>query len=180
MPHAEGAYLGSIRTIADVRERCVIDADSGCWHLRTAHGRPQDPKRVQRLWIFGKGAVSATRAVWELSRERQILKGRRAVRMCDSYDCANPKHIKALTHSEAQRHIVGGWHEMTPARQANLTRLHRSRRRFTPEQITEIRSGTASAASLARKWGCSPTSVCAVRKGLSYREPVSSVWGLAA
>lgn len=178
MSHAKGAYLGSIRTIADVRERCVIDGD--CWHLRTAHGKPQRNDRVHRLWVYGIGSISATRAVWQLDRGKPVPKGRRVVRVCESYDCANPQHMKALTHSEAQRHIVGSLHEMTPARRRHFEGLQRGRRRFSAEQVAEIRMGTASAASLARKWKCSPTSVLDIRKGKTYRDPVNSVWRLAA
>lgn len=179
MAHAEGTYLGGVRSVADVRQRCVVDAD-GCWHLRTAHGKPQRMGRVQRIWVHGVGCVSATRAVWELAHGCKMGRHRRAVRVCESYDCANPEHIRALTHSEAQRRIVGDWHAMTQARQAQLVRIQRMQRRLTPEQVAEIRHSLASAAALARKFGCSPTTVCAVRKGATYRDPVSSVWGLAS
>ena len=61
MPHALGAYLGSVRCIADVRLRCVVDddAEGGCWHLRTAHGKPQPLGRVQRVWLHLRGSISA-------------------------------------------------------------------------------------------------------------------------
>ena len=181
MSHQHGAYLGGIRSVADVRLRCVIDAECGCWHLRTPHGRLQPRHRVHRLWLHGRGSVSATRAVWELQHGKPMPRGRRAVRMCDSYDCANPEHIRALLHREAQRHIVGHWHQMTLARQQALTALQRSSRRFTAEQLAEIRLGNQSAAALARKWGCSATAVCDVRNGKTYRNgPPRSIWELAA
>lgn len=178
MGHPHGKYLGSIRTIADVRERCVIDGD--CWHLRTAHGRPQPKDRVQRIWVHGKGHASATRAIWELAHGIRMSKGRRAVRTCDSYDCANPAHIKALTHSEAQAFLIGRWADMTQPRKVQLARIQRANRRLTAEQLAEIRHGTESAYALAKKFGCSPTTICAARRGETYRDPVSSVWGLAA
>jgi len=180
MSHAEGAYLGGARTSEDVMGRCVIDADTGCWHLRTARGKPQKKGRTSRIWIHGRGQVSATRAVWELTHAGKLPAHRRAVRMCESFDCANPAHIKALTHSEFQRHVIGGWHDMTPARQANLLRIARARRRFTPEQVAEIRHSTLSVAAMARKLGCSRCAVQDIRKGRTYRDPVASVWGLAA
>lgn len=180
MAHAEGTYLGGVRSIADVRERCAMDPDGGCWHLRTGHGKPLRRDRAHKIWIHGRGCVSAPRAVWELAHERPMPKGRRAVRMCESYDCANPEHIRALRHSDAQRHIIGGWHDMTPGRRAQLVRMQRARRRFTPEQVAEIRLSTVSAAALARKLGCAPEQVRDVRNGKTYRDPVASVWGLAA
>lgn len=180
MTHAVGTYLGSIRSVADVRLRCVLDAETGCWHLRTAHGKPQPTGRVQRIWLYGVGCMSATRAVWQLAHGYAVPRGRRAVRMCESYDCANPEHIRALSHADAQRRIVGKLHEMTPRRRANLERLQRAKRKFTREQVLEARLGREPAAALARKWGCSATSVTAIRRGLTYRDPVASVWELAA
>lgn len=180
MSHQPGAYLGGVRSVADVRLRCVLDADSGCWHLRTGHGKPQPLGRVQRIWVHGRGSVSATRAVWELAHEAPLPRGRRAVRVCGSYDCANPEHIRALSHADAQRRIVGKWHEMTPRRRANLERIQRSRRKFTSQQVLEVRLGTESVAALARKWGVSRTALQAIRDGKTYRDPVSSVWRLAA
>jgi len=172
MAHAHGAYLGSVRSIADVRLRCVVDAADarGCWHLRTAHGRALPRGKAYRLWVHGRGAISAPRAVWELDRGMSMPRGRRAVRMCESYDCGNPAHIKALTHSEAQRHIVGTQEDMTAPRRAQLLTLHRARRRFTEEQLRLIRQSPASSAALARELGCSATTVASVRAGRSYRD----------
>lgn len=176
MPHAVGTYLGSVRSIEDVRLRCVIDCEGGCWHLRTGHGLPAPRDRTLRLWVYGKGGISATRAVWELAHGQQIPNNRRAVRVCGTYDCANPDHIKALTHSEAARHIIGKWPDMTAARRAQLLRMQAGRRKFTPEQVAEARRSTESAAALARKWKCSPTSVTSIRRGLTHRDPLASWW----
>lgn len=180
MAHAEGTYLGGVRSIADVRERCVVGHDSDCWHLRTGHGKPLRRGSTHKLWIHARGMVSAPKAVWELHHGRPMNKDRRAVRTCESHDCANPQHIRALTHSEAQRVLVGAGSDMTPARRAQVARIARMRRRFTPEQVAEIRHSTVSAAALARKFGCAAEQVRDVRNGKTYRDPVASVWGLAA
>jgi hypothetical protein len=171
MAHAKGAYLGSVRSVADVRLRCVVDpGDDGCWHLRTAHGRAQPRDRVHRLCLYGHGPMSATKAVWQLDRGRVMPQGRRAVRMCASYDCGNPAHIKALTHAEAQRRIVGAGGDLSPSRRLQLRVLQSQRRRLTAEQLHEIRNSSATAVALARSFGCSPTTVTAVRRGLTYRD----------
>ena len=178
MAHAAGAYLGGVRTIACVRERCVLDGD--CWHLRTPRGRPMPLGRVHRIWVHGRGSVSATRAVWELAHGKPMPGGRRAVRVCGSYDCANPAHIRALSDSQAVRLYVGKGHEMTPRRREHLQALQRSRRLFTPAQVLEMRMSSASAVALARKFGCSRSTVQAIRRGLTYKDPARSVWEWAA
>lgn len=180
--HAIGTHLGGVRSIACVRERCVLpDGDAGCWHLRTPRGRPLPRGGYsQRIWVHGRGQVSAPRAVWEFAHGRSMPSGRRAVRTCGSYDCANPAHIRSMTHSDAQKHIVGKWPDMTPARRSALDALNLRKRRFSNEQVAEIRMGTASASSLARRWGCSVTSVLDVRHGKTYRGAARSVFDLAA
>jgi hypothetical protein len=182
MAHEHGAYLGSIRSIADVRERCVIDGD--CWHLRTARGRPQQRDLVHRIWVYGRGSISATKAVWQLAHGVTLGSHLRAIRTCSTYDCANPDHIRAMTHSSAQSFLVGKGAEMSPARRAALAKLRGRRRRFTVEQVAEIRNGTEAAYSIARRWGASPTSISAIRAGKSYRDvdtsPLALVWRRAA
>jgi len=181
MAHAKGTHLDGIRTVDDVRERCVVDHDTGCWHLRGGRGgKPMVPGRPQKIWIHGRGCISAPKAVWELDHGKPMPKGRRAVRTCDSFDCVKPAHIRAMTHSDAQRRIIGGWHDMTPARQAQLVRICHMRRRFTPEQVAEMRHSTETAVALARKFGCRAEQVRDVRNRKTYRDPVASVWGLAA
>lgn len=174
MPHAHGTYLGSIRSIADVRLRCVAADDGECWHLRTAHGKPQAKGgRVQRIWVHGRGSVSVTRAVWELAHGRPMPRGRRGVRMCRTYDCANPAHIRALTHSDAQRVIIGSAATMSPRRKLQLMLVQRSRRKLTADQLHEIRHSEVSAAALARRWQISPTTINAVRNGVTYRDELA-------
>jgi hypothetical protein len=180
MPHPDGAYLGGVRTVADVRLRCVMDAGCDCWHLRSPRGRPMPMDRVHKMWVHGRGSMSATRAVWELAHGRPMPQGRRAVRMCGTYDCANPAHIRALSESQAQRHYTGKGYEMSPARRQHLQKLQRARRRFTPEQVREVRLSALPAAALARQFGFSQSSVAAIRRGETYRDPVASVWELAA
>ena len=185
MSHPHGTYLGSVRTLDDVRERCVIDPDTGCWHLRMRLSGKPAPKggRTLRLHLFGRGGVSATKAVWELQRGKPLPKGRRAVRTCDSHDCCNPDHISAMTTSDAQRYIVGRYCDMTPARRAALHRMQVKRRRLSLEQLAEIRHSPESSAALARKFGVSTTTVWAVRAGRTYRDAgvgPASVWEMAA
>lgn len=184
MSHKHGTYLGSVRTIDDVRDRCVIDQETQCWHLRMRlTGKPAPQGRTPRLYLYGIGGVSATRAVWELVHGKPMPNGRRAVHKCQSHDCCNPEHIRAMIHSDAQRYIVGKWCDMSPARKASLRKLQLQRRRLSLEQLAEIRHSAESSASIARKFGVSTTTIWAVRAGKTYRDAgcgPSSVWELAA
>jgi hypothetical protein len=169
MAHEHGAYLGGIRSVECIRQRCVMDEETGCWHMRSAHGRalPKGTGKVQRIWIYGRGAVSLVRAVWELDKGHPMQAGRRGARICDSHDCANPAHIRALRESEAMSLIVG---RRSPRRDEQLRRLQHARRKFTSEQVCEIRASDASSYVLARELGVSPTTITSIRRGRSYRD----------
>ena len=58
----KGAHIGGARSIADVRGRCVINGITGCWNLRTGHGRPQRDGVTPRIWVHGIGNRSAAQA----------------------------------------------------------------------------------------------------------------------
>lgn len=131
MPH-QGAYLGSVRSVEDLRGRCVCDAHTGCWHLRSASGRVSANGRPTRVWVHGHvESMSAPRAAYLLSRGKAPLKGMVAYRSCDSGDCANPEHIKA-----------------TP--RAVFTRMRQAVRpgEATVAQLQALRKGTAKHAVL--------------------------------
>lgn len=168
MSHEHGAYLGGIRCIEDIRQRCVMDDETGCWHLRTARGRvfPKGDGRTQRIWVHGRGAVSATRAVWELAHGRPVRGDRRAVRTCESYDCANPEHIKALNESQAMSLHTG---KRTPARDEQLRRLQQSRRALNAEQVRAILLSDESTRVAALRFGVSQSTIWGVRNGRTYR-----------
>ncbi len=86
---------GSIDSVEAMRLRCYCDGETGCWHLRTARGRPQgDSQRNVTVWVHGRGKQNAARAMWEL-RMGEILPQHLVVfRKCDSRDCVNPEHLR--------------------------------------------------------------------------------------
>lgn len=97
MPHAVGTNLGGIRTLDDIYGRCVIDKDTGCWHLRTARGRPMPAGKTLRLWSFDHGyAMSARRLTFILANPQRKLPAKWVVfDSCECHDCVNPEHLKA-------------------------------------------------------------------------------------
>lgn len=93
MSHAPGTYLGGIRTLADLRARCKVDECTGCWHLRTALGKPYPTGKRQAVHVYGKGSMPVLRVAYELSRGEPIPADRVVFRKCTSYDCIAPLHI---------------------------------------------------------------------------------------
>lgn len=95
-----GDHIGGIRTLEDLRGRCVIRPDDECWHIRTARGKPHPKGRVQHIWVYGIGKTTVTRAVVYLVRGKMPRRNLVCYRTCTSYDCANPGHI-AVTSQES-------------------------------------------------------------------------------
>jgi hypothetical protein len=79
MPHEIGTYLGGIRCLEDLRQRCVMDGD--CWRCK--------PRVV---WIFQRGGMTAKRAAWMLSGGR-VRPGWATTEVCGTARCVNPPHL---------------------------------------------------------------------------------------
>ena len=107
MSHEHGTYLGSIRCLETLRERCVMDKDGDCWHLRTARGRPLQKGLIQRIFVHGHGHCTATRGAWVLAgRPLPTQKNMVIFRTCEQYDCVNPEHLKAGSRRTLTRQMI--------------------------------------------------------------------------
>lgn len=186
MPAKLGDYLGGIRTVAHLRERCRIDDITGCWHwgLAIVQGVPSvhfvlpDGTRHKKR---GRAAALAIAAGKLLPRGRIAF----AAACCDSTDCVNPSHCRSGTKAAwgadlARRgHLRGQAHRSLAARKATDAKG----RLFSPEQVAYIRASEKSTYALAKELGVSQFAVWGVRAGRTYREhgcPNSSVFRLAA
>lgn len=105
-----------IRTLADIKGRCVIDSETGCWLWRGAMSRSNVRKLTPtaRVWIPADGAHSAVagkattagKAAWLLAG-KPLPDGHVVWRhVCTSGDCINPAHAKAGTRQDMHRAIV--------------------------------------------------------------------------
>ena len=100
----KGSDLGGISDLAGLRRRCVVDADSGCWHWRTQTkvismgGKIAEP-RVYLRTIGGTTTIG--RAAWAMSSKPQPKAERWTVwRTCGNALCGNPAHMRAGTKTQ--------------------------------------------------------------------------------
>lgn len=177
-----GTYLGSIRDLATLQERCVIDEDTGCWHMRDPRGRPM-PRNLQHVvWVYGMGQMTATRAAWSLAGH-EAPKGYRVFRTCPSYDCVCPDHLRCGTgkqHGATMRRL--GVLRGDP-RRALINRRNRARATVvTPELRIWIVESDQSCAAIAHSIGVSQSCVSAIRRGSrqAVSKAVPSVFHLGA
>lgn len=160
MSHKRGAYLGGIRTLEDLRQRCHIDGETGCWHWRLCinQGSPnvwlQPPGRDTRVRARGRRA-----ALW-LARGKDLQQGCVAIaRGCTALDCVNPKHAMAASKAEFVRHV---WASRPPQV------LERSRK-LDAATVTAIRASSESDLTWARRLGIGRPTVESARKGKTFR-----------
>ncbi len=169
MPHAHGTYLGAVQCLETLRQRCVVDdGGAGCWHLRTARGRPLPRGRGARHGVFvhGLGLLTGTRAAWLFATGALPPDGHVVWRHCSSHDCVKPGHLRCTTRADYGRAMgqLGRWRGQWARIAANRATAVK-RRKLTDEQVAHIINSTATHVALAQQLGCHPRLVAAVRTG---------------
>lgn len=185
MTHAKGTRLDGIASLEDLRGRCVIDEDSGCWHLRTARGKPMPRGERHVLWAHGLGHVTATRLAWLLSHPGQELrKGYVAFRKCCSYDCVCPDHISAASRQNWGRHMASTGKATTPAKTiaARIQVSNLPQNKLTAETRSWLLESSQSGSEVAHALGITQSRANCIRaehrKAASSR-PAASIFDFA-
>lgn len=184
MSHTKGARLDGIVCIEDIRQRCYVDEDTGCWHLRTARGLPlPDDGKRKTLWVHGMGHLTVTRAAWHLGREgRPLPNGWRVYRKCASHDCANPAHMAAGTCKAWGRHMAASGKAVTPAKTMAARVVPKPHQKLTSELkrwlLESEQTGSDAAHALGITQGRANCIRAAHRKALAER-PAASIFDLA-
>ncbi len=183
MSHAKGTRLDGIVSLEDLRQRCVVDEDTGCWHLRTARGKllPRGDRHV--VWVHGVGHITATRAAWMMSRPGKLLRnGYICFRTCDSYDCIAPRHISSGNRATWFKHITASGKARTPAKLAAVAALPKANQKLTPELRQWLLESTQSGGEAAHALGITQGRANEIRsrhrKALASR-PAASVFDFA-
>ena len=174
MPHAKGTHLHGIRTLDDLRQRCVIDTDTGCWHWRLALSQGAPRVHLAHPCLGpGRHVMRGRRAALLLARGRDLPAGHVAYARlcCASDDCVNPAHCQS-----GSRDAHGRWLHDSGRVKNLITKVRASRaawakrgRKITPELRERILASTESTYALARDIGVSQFAVWAVRKGHAHK-----------
>lgn len=172
MPHAKGAYLGGIRAIEDLRLRCYVDPDTGCWHCRMYKDKAGVPNvRIVTPDTGEELKMSVRRAALYLVSGKPLPKGHLAYAKanCDSIDCGNPDHARSGTKKQWGRALsLKGTQKGLPRKIAAARKQAETKRLLTPQQVREIRRSDETDLSLSRRYGASRFVIWAVRHGQSY------------
>lgn len=158
--------------LEQIRGRCRIDEETGCWHWTGAMNTDGARGRVPVIWHEGR-ASSGGRVVFELSK-RTIPKGQMVWRLCRCDDCLAPYHLRAGTRKEwGEWRKANGFASISPqAWAANMLAKRREARKSDPELAQIIRASSESGAEMARRHGLSKTAVSRIRLGKTWAETV--------
>ncbi len=166
MSHETGTYLGGIRSIEDLRLRCRLDEDTGCWHWTgaTECGAP-------KLWVASIGKVMVGYRAAKILAGTTIKPGHHVWPTCRSRDCLNPAHSTTGT-----RAAMSEWkrrnrpHRLHPATFAAATRKRRRRYVLDPEKVKEIRASDENNHVLGARYGCHHSTISKVKRGESWND----------
>lgn len=165
------------RTLDDVRERCRVDEQTGCWHWLgavTANGTPR--MYAVDLDRGDKRVMPAHRAVWMIWTNG--LPGPRLIyRTCFVHDCVNPAHL----NTAASRAEIGARLRASGKRKGTSLEQRRASvakamlaSGITPTAEHVVRAIRAEPAEttctkLAARYGMAVQTVSRIRRGESHR-----------
>lgn len=172
MSHPAGKYLGGIRTLQHLQDRCRICATTGCWRwsLSTDNGAP----KVHVTLAAGHRVIMrGRRAALVLQRGAMLPAGHVAYATddCRHADCCNPRHCQSGTDAEQRAWLAAsGRLKGSPTRAAASRRTWDKRgRKLTPEMVQHIRTSPLSTYALATELGVAQYTVWSARTQLSHR-----------
>jgi hypothetical protein len=168
---------GHITTIAELRERCVVDPVTRCWHWQGAQSRGQPRIYALDLSIMDKRVMPGTRAAWQIAHGEPIAPGRMIYRVCGCRDCVNPVHLReARSLAEVGANIRGSGRlkgKFTEAKRASLEKAWASAgfKKQPEEVVRAIRQAPAEVTgyALSKLHGVSESVVSRIRRGETYR-----------
>jgi hypothetical protein len=175
--------MSGVKSIEDLKDRCYVDEDTGCWHWRMAcnNGSP----RV-RVTVNGKSEMMAgRRAAYMLAYKKAIPSGYKVFRAahCKSLDCLSPEHVRAGTKKQEGEVIA-----KTGRAAGSLQRIvagqiaSRKRAKLTLEQVREIRASDETQKVKAKRYGVTEKMIHLIETGQRWKEmalPTADVFSWA-
>lgn len=169
----KGNYICAIRCVEEMRQRCRIDEDTGCWHWG---GGMYDDGTPSVSFIFeGKRmAHKGRKAALLLSTGKPLPKGHVAFqgKNCKSRDCVNPAHCRSSTRANWGQYMAASGRATSISKTVNAIANGRVKARLTPEEAALIRISGESVAELAARYAVSVSHIKRIRAGQHWRENV--------
>lgn len=163
--------MAGIRTIADIKDRCVIDDITGCWNWAGARNDSGTPV----LWFPElRKRISIGIALCVLTTGERPAKGKMWLPVCRNQCCGNPEHRKPGTAKQRSSKA-----KKSPAHTAKMTAAVRRRSKVTEEIVAAIRASDRTLAEESAIHGISASQAGRIRRWDNWRPVcVNSVFNL--
>lgn len=166
--------MSGIRTLADLRDRCVVDEITGCWLW---HGALCGSTPSMRIPALGRN-VGAGIAICYLTTGKEPEAGVVWHRTCRTITCACPEHRMAGTRKTQMAFMSEI--AKSPLTRGRIARARRAQSPISDEVVLDIRNGEGTGSEMAAKHGISITHACRIRRQ-ETRRPIGvsafSSWG---
>lgn len=158
---------GGVRTIADLKDRCVVDEITGCWIWRAA----RDSNGVPSLQYPPLGrVVSLGVAIGHLRTGEPSPPGVVWHRTCETRQCANPDHREAGTRSTQ---MLAAVIKRSPQTRAKITAGKRRASKLSEADVAEIRGSDMKLAEIMERYSITRGYACELRSG-KRRAPLAA------
>lgn len=169
----KGVYQGGIRTLEDLRIRCRMEDDTGCWIFAggTSHGKPSVALVIGgRTRAIGGRRAALILAGNELSRDDWVVPYR-----CANAMCVNPAHAKATTAAKVRK-LGGEKTKADPALRAIRVAVGIKARarlsKITPADVLQILADPRPAKDVCKDYGITASNVYAIRARRMWRDVI--------
>lgn len=169
--HQSRVGLGGIRSLEDIRQRCVVEDGTGCWLWKGAVAGTTPSMRIAAL----EASVGAGVAICFFTTGRRPEHGVVWHRTCTTQLCVCPAHRQAGTRKTQMAFQEGI--AIRPAHRARIAATKRARSRLTVELVEHIRSSEATGIAVAREVGISVSHACRIRRREAWHRTDGSVFG---
>lgn len=173
-----------IYCLEDLRQRCVIDRDSGCWRWGLSMNRAGNGAVVPRVSIPAGvlresrvASMAGGKAAWLLSGKR-LRNGRVVWRTCGCRECVNPEHLRTGTKADE-----GAWIAKSGALKGTAKRRIASLGNVAKAQAVPAAQVLAIAAEMAagvlqsdisRRHGISLATISKISQGKHLHQRIAS------
>lgn len=181
MSMPKGTHLGGIRELEDLRLRCRVDPDTGCWHFGGKEHRRQAGSVAPRVWFDGK-CTTIPKAGWLLAG-KPLKEGHNVWPRCRTHCCGNPAHLLSGTKAQWGKWVKDrGFMRGRPERSAinRRIKLQTGQCALTLELVSWIRDSSQTGREIAHALNVSEQVVSRARRGDTYAvAPVASIFAWA-
>jgi hypothetical protein len=162
--------VSGIRIQADLKARCWVDEDTGCWHWRG--GRDGSGSPCVWLPVAGKRTSLGVVIGW-LRTGKPPVAGVCWHVTCGTKQCANPEHRQAGNRTSQMQAagIKRSLHQI-----AKIAATKRAKSRLSCEDAAAIRASVEPLRVLAERFGVSISHASNVRRGEQRSPPAASVF----